>query len=78
MNAGLDVEGMVKRVRNPKRVAGIVCIVVLSLALFIRMQRRMDLVGTMDATKFDLQVEHTQLEKLIGDLLKDKALLAKV
>jgi len=51
MSAGLDVEAMVKRVRNPKRVAGIVCIVVLSLALFIRMQRRMDQVGTMDATK---------------------------
>jgi hypothetical protein len=73
----MDVEKMIKKIRNPKRVAVMCCIVVFCLALFVRTQRRMDQVGTMDATQFDLQVEHSEMEKLVGDLMKDKALLAK-
>lgn len=73
----LDVEKMVKKIRHPKRAAALCCIVLFCLALFVRTQRQMDQVGTMDAMQFDLQIEHSQMEKLVSDLMKDKALLAK-
>ena len=55
----IDVEKMVKKIRNPKRVAAMCCIVFFCLALFVRTQRRMDQVGSMDATQLDLQIEHS-------------------
>ena len=74
---GLRVEKVLQRVRSPRKAAAWCAIVVLGLALFVRMQRRIDQVGSMDATQFDLSVEHSEMEKLLNQLMKDKALLLK-
>ena len=74
---GLRVDKVLQRVRSPRKAAAWCAIVVLGVALFVRMQRRIDQVGSMDATQFDLSVEHSEMEKLLNQLMKDKALLLK-
>jgi hypothetical protein len=43
----------------------------------LRMQRSLDRSVSADAEGWDLRVERSEMEKLVGDLMRDRALLVK-
>ncbi|EKX36668.1 hypothetical protein GUITHDRAFT_117093 [Guillardia theta CCMP2712] len=67
------------RLRNPRRIAAVTFILVASFALFVRMQRKIDRSGAMDDATWTMEVQHAERKdaKLVGDLMRDKALLVK-
>mmetsp|Transcript_34589 Transcript_34589/g.53989 ORF Transcript_34589/g.53989 Transcript_34589/m.53989 type:complete len:257 (+) Transcript_34589:685-1455(+) len=59
-----------------KRQAGILAIIVVVLAMALRTQRTLN-KAERGIQSWDIQVERNQMEKLITDLMRDKALLVK-
>lgn len=62
--------------RNGRGFVGVGLLLVVALLLVLRMQRSLDGAPSVDDS-WDVQVERAEMEKLVGDLLRDKALLVK-